>query len=287
MIVVKIFGGLGNQMFQYSFGRALSVKTGLEVVYYVDCQGERQFGLSTFNIKGKFEDVLDIKGISSIKNKLMASLNRRLNYKLIPIYKQKYIYDSNLSFNKNIFLISDNTFLEGYWQSEKYFEGIEDLLYNELKFVSDIDERNSEIIKMTSTVNSVSLHVRRGDYVTDAKANAVHGLCDKSYYYNAINYILKNVPDPHFFIFSDDMDWVKKELTINGSVVYVDFNKKDSDDLRLMSKCKHNIIANSTFSWWGAWLNNNPQKIVIAPKKWFESPERSSNDLIPPSWIKV
>jgi hypothetical protein len=137
--------------------------------------------------------------------------------------------------------------------------------------------------------SAVSIHVRRGDYVSDAGTNRFHGTCSVDYYHDAVDRISGFAPASHFFVFSDGIDWAKENLRLRQPVTYVDFNdgEKNYEDLRLMSLCKHHIIANSSFSWWGAWLNPNPDKIVIAPKKWFNDPSINTDDLIPNSWLRL
>ena len=138
-------------------------------------------------------------------------------------------------------------------------------------------------------VNSVSIHVRRGDYLTNPVTFQTHGLCDIDYYKKAIDEILDLVDKPHFFIFSDDQSWAKSNIIFGAPTDYVMHNNslKNYEDLRLMSYCRHHIIANSSFSWWGAWLGNNPEKIVIAPKKWFNDPKIDTTDLIPDTWLRL
>ncbi|HQS38500.1 MAG TPA: alpha-1,2-fucosyltransferase, partial [Methylotenera sp.] len=147
--------------------------------------------------------------------------------------------------------------------------------------------KNSAIIEQISQVNAVSLHVRRGDYVTNAK-NAFIGVCSLEYYRKAVEYVKNQVDKPVFFVFSDDIEWVKSNLPIDFPCFYIDHNHgiESFNDMRLMSHCKHHIIANSSFSWWGAWLNANSEKIVIAPQQWFAN-NTNVNDLLPESWIKL
>jgi hypothetical protein len=147
---------------------------------------------------------------------------------------------------------------------------------------------NADLVEQISKVNAVSLHVRRGDYVQNAKTNANHGVCSLDYYRAAIQNILERVEAPSFFIFSDDIPWVKEHLVLDIPCRYVDHNQgvESYNDMRLMSLCRHHIIANSSFSWWGAWLNPDPQKIVIAPQKWFAN-DNIVDDLFPPEWVTM
>lgn len=156
-----------------------------------------------------------------------------------------------------------------------------------MKYKSDVT--NEQVAQNILSVNAVSLHVRRGDYVSNLTINQFHGTCSLEYYNQAIAQIAKKVETPHFFVFSDDPEWVKSNLKIDYSITIVDHNNADKnyEDIRLMSLCKHHIIANSSFSWWGAWLCRNPNKIVIAPLKWFNDKSINTTDLIPDGWIKI
>ena len=140
-----------------------------------------------------------------------------------------------------------------------------------------------------NAASSVSVHVRRGDYVNDPKTNAYHGTCSLDYYKKAVEIIRNKVKDPVFFIFSDDAEWVKKNFNIDEQQVLVSEPEKLSltEELKLMASCRHSVVANSSFSWWGAWLNNNNEKMVIAPQKWFADPLIDTSDLIPSAWIRI
>ena len=182
----------------------------------------------------------------------------------------------------------DSSYLDGYFQSFKYFELIADQIRNELSPVTDYGKLDLEVKSKIESVESVSIHVRRGDYVTSKASMKTLGVCDLDYYDRAINEIVRRLGDPHFFIFSDDPEWSKENLKVPGSVTYVSHNSGPTafQDIRLMSICNHHIIANSTFSWWGAWLNSSKEKIVITPKKWFSN-GMSSKTLIPENWLQV
>ena len=190
-------------------------------------------------------------------------------------------------FNK----INGKAYLQGFWQTEKYFIEFEDQIRKDFAFKSPLNEKNSQLVKQISETNSVSIHLRRGNYVSDPSTSVVHGTCDLEYYRNAAKLVAEKIGDPVFYIFSDDPEWVKENLIVDFPSVYVNHNsgKEGYNDMRLMSHCKHNIIANSTFSWWGAWLNENREKIVVAPKKWFakETFQQNVQDLYPDGWIKL
>ncbi|TSJ40297.1 alpha-1,2-fucosyltransferase [Mucilaginibacter corticis] len=292
MIVVKIVGGLGNQLFQYSFGKAIEAHTGLQVYYDVDDFNGKytlhKISLQHFNVNIHKASIKDIQQLSSIYNKAKYKLYRItkggvINKKALNLYREEgTLYDAD------VFSLSyDNIYFDGYWQSEKYFRSIRKLLQQELIITTAPSQANQAVIDKINSCNAVSLHIRRGDYVTNIVSNEIYSTCSLGYYELAFNYISEKVSNPIFFIFSDDINWAKNNLDSKYQMEFVDLNDADHnyEDMRLMSYCKHNIIANSTFSWWGAWLNNNDNKIVVAPKKWFNIDSRSSVDLIPESWI--
>jgi hypothetical protein len=197
--------------------------------------------------------------------------------------------ERHFQFDAAVLSLPDNVVMDGYWQSERYFADVAELVRGELSFKQPAAGRNAEVAAEISTCNAVSLHVRRGDYAADPVVMSMHGVCPLDYYYRAVEYVVERVSDPVFFLFSDDPDWVRDHLKLHGSVRAVDHNGPDSgcEDLRLISQCDHQIIANSTFSWWGAWLNPNPHKIVVAPNQWFADESLDTSDLLPASWVKL
>jgi hypothetical protein len=181
-----------------------------------------------------------------------------------------------------------NTVLNGYFQSEQYFRDIRDILLGDFSWVNEPRGKNKELFgQINNDKSSVSVHVRRGDYVSNNNAAKFHGLTGLDYYRAAVNKIAKQVKNPNLYVFSDDPDWCKRKLKFKQPTIYISHNTNGSEDMRLMKTCRHNIIANSSFSWWGAWLNENPNKIVIAPKQWFSHPESNTKDLILSSWHKL
>lgn len=255
MIIIKLQGGLGNQLFQYAFGRSLSVKENkilkLDISNY-DSDPLRSYKLRHFNIKERIAFPLEI---------FWSKMIKRLGF-------------------------GQSSYLEGYWQSEKYFSDIEDTIRREFKLKDPLKNEAQKFSDEIKNTNSVSLHIRRGDYVTNDKLKGFLQPLPLAYYNEAIEIVEKKIDKPHFFVFSDDIAWVKDNLKINHQVSYVSGSGiEDHEELALMSQCKHNIIANSSFSWWGAWLNDNPGKIVIAPKNWFSDGDNS--ELIPNTWTTI
>jgi hypothetical protein len=180
-------------------------------------------------------------------------------------------------------------YYEGYWQSEKYFKENAAIIRSELKLRQPLAECRRALEQEILSSNAVSLHVRRGDYVERPEIQAIHGNCEIEWYEKALNLLKERVENLKLFIFTDDIEWVRSNMTFDVGTVYVPKydDGNDHEDLILMSKCKHHIIANSSFSWWGAWLNGSTSKLVIAPDRWFKSAEKCTIDLIPESWIRL
>jgi len=279
-------------MFQYAAGRALSLRLGTS--FKLDTRDFSGYKLHQgFELDRLFNISLDLASSDDLeivlgwqKSKLMKRLFRRDHLKQFRY--RSYVVEPQFNYCKEFNQVKDNSYLEGYWQSEKYFTDFAEKIREDFAFKLPFSNQNIKVAEQISLVNAVSLHVRRGDYVNNPKTTETHGLCSLEYYKAAIDYVSANVYQPHFFVFSDDIAWAKANLQINSVAVYVDNNasQESYNDMRLMSLCKHNIIANSSFSWWGAWLNQNAEKIVIAPKQWFFKAIDTA-DLIPASWVRL
>ena len=285
MKIVKLMGGLGNQMFQYMFGQYLSKKYN-EKIYY-DVEFFKHYSES---------ENLEIRNIELLKFNFDIEI---VDYKKYPFLnynnrKEKFIYllKGLLSLNRNTFnFVSDskftliskvfsiffrNNYYIGYWQAYRYILDLEFKLNDSQKLI------NTKVKEKILNSNAVSIGVRRGDYV---KLGAI--ICDIEYYKKAINLIDKKLDNPVFYIFSDDIEWCRKNIKSSDKYFFVEANKDTPfENMELMSLCKHNIISNSTYEWWGAFLNKNKQKIVIYPKKW-KFYETKKNKLIPSEWIKI
>lgn len=288
MKIVRIMGGLGNQMFQYAFGRAIGHETLFDLSWFDDLNVRsqstpRSCELQKFNLKLSVASKNEID-ILLTNNRLTKFLKYIRKLFHCPYYKIKQIQEPDLCFHKDLMHISGNVYYTGYFQSEKYFWHIREQLLQDFSLQVQMNKENIELLKQILSCNAVSLHVRRGDYVN---LQHIYYVNDLKYYNNAISYLVSKEKNIHFFLFSDDMDWVKKNLIIPYPTTYVDVNDSNMAvfDMELMKHCKHNIIANSTFSWWGAWLNENPNKIVIAPQYWYSNGMKT--DIIPAKWIKI
>lgn len=284
MIISKIQGGLGNQLFQYALGRRLaldrSVPLKLDLSWYW-ANRVRSYGLWHFNICAEMAFPDEIA--------LTAGKRSDLCERQKPYYHRSWVRQQHRQFDANILNVKSPVYLHGYWQSEKYFQTIEPMLHQELTLKTSPDTYNQALAHTIAQVNAVSLHVRRGDYVSNPQAAKVHGLCSLAYYQRAIATMADRVKAPHFFVFSDDLAWVQENLKTTYPVTYVGQNGVDKDyaDLRLMTLCQHHIIANSTFSWWGAWLGVNPNKIVVAPQQWLTVLNHDPSDVIPATWLTL
>lgn len=299
MIIVRIQGGTGNQLFQYAFARGVASK--LKTDFLIDksvCDNakydphkiHRKYSLGLFNTKVKFAKDSDMFFFVWIRKhyKIFDTIYKYIRLKrfFLPFYYPERIF----AFDPNVFSVKGIKYFDGDWQTEKYFKHIADEIRKEITSINPLSEKNIKIKEEIQNTNAVSLHERRGDYTTDLLAIEYHGVCSQDYYNKAIEYIEKNVSSPHFFIFSDDYEWsVENSKHIKHPVTCIKGSEdKDCEDLALISKCKHHIIANSSFSWWGAWLNPRKDKIVIGPKIWFRNaPKADTKDIFPEEWIKL
>jgi hypothetical protein len=297
MIIVKLMGGLGNQMFQYAAGRRLADRHKTQLKLDISFLKKKYVGstprfyeLNNFNICNQIATNIEIAKFTGIGPNLWLKILLKIPWLAYLLTMNTRVYhERHFHFDPEVLTAPNHVYLDGYWQSGKYFKDIEDILRQDLSFQSPLVGRNLELSNLIKRADSVSLHIRRGDYVTDANMMAYHGVCDNEYYIKSVEKIQSAVKSPYFFVFSNDSLWVREEISLPSPMTIVEHNSPDQgiEDLRLMSMCRHNIIANSSFSWWGAWLNTNPGKIVIAPDKWFNSTSLNTKDLIPDQWIKI
>lgn len=298
-IIIRLSGGLGNQMFQYALGRNLAEKNNAALILDISSfetdssDTKRHFSLDSFNISAKKATIIDIQsvGIPNTSNKSLSGKIGRRFFRTIeyfrPLREKIFVIEPYFAFCPDILEVRSSCYLSGVWQSEKYFKDIEGLIRKEFTLRNKPSIETGNWMEKVSGCNSVSLHIRRGDYVNIPKTNQFHGVCSLEYYDEAMALITQKIANPVFFVFSDDIGWVKENLKTSRSMFYVSDNAvPDYEELIIMSKCKHHIIANSSFSWWGAWLNENPGKIVIAPERWFAG-DTDTKDLIPASWIRL
>lgn len=292
-IVVRQISGLGNQMFQYAAGRYYARRYGAQMRMAVDhvrnaiSHGHpRPFLLSNFEIKAPANELSTIdrlvlnqrRGLKPLLSAFRESLRIQMFTEAI---EQRYTFMPDLPLQKNVRTV----YLTGYWQAHRFADDIADELRSEFSFRQPAQGKNLEVLEQISqSRNPVSLHVRRGDYTLAAEGNIALPI---DYYSHAISAFRKRLDDPSFFIFSDDIAFTREHLPRDIRAIFVDHNDASSshEDLRLMSCCQHHIIANSTFSWWGAWLNPHPDKMVFAPKYWLLKQDSYYPDLLPADWM--
>jgi hypothetical protein len=279
IVIVRLAGGLGNQLFQYAAGRALARARGarllLDVSGYDNERLGRQYRLDRFRVRAR--------AIRS--GGLLGRVRRRVQRCLPQRWRRLVFTEEKLSFDSRLLEIDRSVELRGYWQSERYLAGIAPMLRQELTFRDPPAGANAALAKEIAGVEAVCVHVRRGDYVT----NSSHVVLPAAYYRSAVEHIKETVPAPHYYVFSDAIPWCREHLPLPGPATFVDHNGPEADyeDLRLMSLCKHHVIANSSFSWWGAWLAEWPEQVVVAPGQWFANPSRTTHHLIPDRWERL
>lgn len=288
MIKAVIRGGLGNQLFQYAAAYAIAERLNqpitLDISFY-PTQTLRGYKLNKLKLTNHLvaygkEDFFIEK---IYKNKYVNGLIRRLPFECLPIKNGKYLVDHAGSFTPTFFdIVSENIFMNGYFQSEEYFKNVRKSLIEQIAPNYPKEEEYARMLDKILTVNSVALHVRHGDFLADDNCD-YHYILSIDYYKKAIEIIKKEVSNPVFFCFSDDIDWVKNSI-VNEDIQYVSLKttNADIDEMMLMKNCKHIITANSTFSWWAAWLNENENAIRIVPEKPY-----GNAYMIPENWIKI
>ena len=289
MIITRLIGGLGNQLFQYAIARNLAHihKTNVKVdISVFEIYKLHEYSLNQLKIN---ESIASSRNIAHLKN---PTISERIKAKIrgrMPVPPASYIRENHFHFDPDILDLPNNIYLDGYWQSPKYFLNILDILRKEFTPLLSPREKDLDILNKIKNSNSISIHMRRGDYVNNPKTQEYHGACDIDYYQHCIKLVADQVPEPHFFLFSDDPVWCEDNLHVDYRLTAVIHNdaKKNYEDLRLMSHCNHQIIANSSFSWWAAMLNKNPDKIVYAPQNWFKNSKNDTRDLLPETWIRM
>ena len=298
MIIVRLTGGLGNQMFQYAFGRNLAIRNSTELKLDTSLlagnkktvvQSQPVYSLDMFNISADFateEEVVRLNG--SPGRHIFMKLHNRWRMIFNPY---RNVVQKNHLFKEEHLRISNNFSISGRWQSEKYFSEIKDIIRKDFIFKEPLDDYSAGIAESIMMGNSISVHIRRGDYLLDSHFSKVLGVLSDKYYNTAIGKIENSVINPKYYIFSDDIPCCKSKFDYLGSqVVYVeqiDSNRATELDLHLMTLCNGHIISNSTYAWWGAWLSDAAGKIVITPEVWAVDRNYSPPHIIPEDWVTI
>lgn len=283
-IVSKIYDGLGNQLFQFAMGRAMALRSQSSLLLdkrYFDTTNRVTFRLNHFNIANAVVD----GRLPPIRRqeRLRYTIWRRLKL------KPHLVREKGLGFHPGLVEPRTNVWLEGYWQSERYFSDASDAIRDDLRIITPPSAENEKHLRDIAASPAISLHVRRGDYLLPEN-QSIFTTCSRTYYDQALELISARMStQPVVYVFSDDPEWARELLPLRFEKRVMGHNGRDADyeDMRLMSACRHHIIANSTFSWWGAWLNPSPDKIVVAPERWFADPAIKNPDTVPDNWIRL
>ncbi len=304
MIITRISGGIGNQLFQYAIGRALSLKYNAELkldthFYGLNIEPDRSFKLPHFNIQhieqlvATDSDFIKTAIPNPVKQDVFSKIIRkgfRFIESIKPLQKRKIVLEPRFDFIPEVMQIDHDCYLSGVWQSEKYFKEFEADIRSDFQLKKPLSDKGAELEKMIESAPSVSIHIRRGDQAHDPALLKKHGELTREYYSKALEHIKEKTDNAplRIFVFSDEIEWVKNNMDFGADAVYIsEYKVSDYEELTIMSSCTHNIIAKSSYSWWGAWLNTNPHKIVVAPKQRFGDPKTIAHDLIPESWIQL
>ena len=286
-------------MFQYALWRTLSLKNNTELkldisafdTYWLfDAHRVHEYSLEKLSIQSNYTAKKDLPWYENNSSNIYIDFILQKIKNLAARYNKFHFRENGFEpFHAKVLALPDWTYLDGYFQSEKYFREYSDVICNDFEVIIPPSQENALIIEKIQSVNAVSLHIRRGDYVKNSNTQALYGLCNAEYYQKSIAYIVERVENPVFFIFSDDIDWAKWNMKTGYEQYYIDFNdaSQNHEDLRLMKNCKHHIIANSTFSWWWAWLDPTPTKIVTMPSVWFAGYDYDTRDLYPDGWVRI
>lgn len=292
MIITRVIGGLGNQMFQYAAGLSLSIRNNTNHVLDINDFGDtytlRKYELDAFDFNPVLAPINPTKLLRRYYSRPFWYLpikHRSTAMRWLTGYT--YFRETQANVMTSFFKLPSNCYLDGHWNSEIYFKDHQQLVRNAYTFSSIKDSSIKRYAALIGKCNSVSIHVRRTDYETVSKNLNLFGLCGTDYYESAMSYINSRIKNVVYFVFADDKQWAKNNIKPQKKCFYIEHSADNFEDMRLMSLCNHNIIANSTFSWWGAWLNPNKDKIVVAPKSWWKADHMNDQDVVPKHWKKI
>lgn len=289
-VIVRLVGGLGNQMFQYAAGRAVAVRHQVPLTLDLSWFGidlERQYALAPFRINARIPKDQNPGNVNpSWVERFAGRVRRKLN---LPSQGVSVFSEKSFRYDAEIESVSAPVILNGYFQSERYFSSIKPLISKEFTLQHEPKSRAVELLALIHASDAICVHIRRGDYITNVSANAYHGTCSLNYYDNGLAEVSAGLRNPRCFVFSDDSQWVRENFKTRMPMTIVDIHgtQEAHEDLRLMRECHHFVIANSSLSWWGAWLSAREGKRVVAPKVWFKNSKNDTSDLIPSGWRRV
>ena len=286
-------GGHSNQLFQYATARCLAMRLGTDV--YMDrswfdaiAEGDTQ---RTYELEGySFEQrFIEPDGFTLLEDSERPPRHRFFTRKPTKTPLARYRQQGH-RFDERVLGLPDGMYLDGWWQDERYFREIRATLLEEIELKEPVGERDAEWLRAIRESTSVSVHVRRGDYVTSPATTAFHGVLEASYYQAALARLraLSGDGELRLFVFSNDIAWCRDHFRFDYPTTFVDSGNSGAEDMRLMRECRHHVVANSSFSWWGAWLSDHPEKVVIAPKRWFRDEQADAEtEIVPTSWERI
>ena len=293
VVIVRLQGGLANQMFQYAAGRALASRRGTELLFdpsVYETDGQRQYRLDSWNVQGRLAAPAEVTRVAGGRPRSLRKGLSRLWQLRLPPHRRSIYQEPGFSYDPRFWQVPQRVLLVGFFQTERYFEGVQEQIRQEFTLRQPPSQRFQSWAGQIASRPCAAVHIRRGDYIQDPYIANKHGHCDFDYYARAVQLLGERCATQlHFFLFSDDPGWVEREMDFPypHSLVESAPDGLEAEDLLLMSRCQHLIIANSSFSWWAAWLGGYPSRIVIAPQRWFRDPGIDTRDLYPPSWIKI
>ena len=290
-VIARIEGGLGNQLFQYAAARSLADRLGCELALDLrglTQNGDRPYQLNLYKTRCCIADEMTLNALPSWRSSRAARMRSCIAQRVPALYAYPIFWPRDFAYDPRFERIRHPVYMVGYWQTERYFAWNRSRLLEDVELLSPMDSSNPVLVKIKAT-NSVALHIRRGDYVTNPAASEFHGTCDLAYYKLAVANLVAQEPSVELFVFSDEPKWAKTNLKFDVPTHIVESHTPEQGhlDLELMRHCRHHIIANSSFSWWGAWLCESSGQRVYAPKQWFRDVGIDTSDLIPANWTLV
>jgi Glycosyl transferase family 11 len=287
-VVARIEGGLGNQLFQYAAARTLADRLGCDLsldLRGLALNGDRPYQLDLYNIRASIATDSLLESLPDWRPSRWRRLKATAALHLPGLFSQDVFWPRIFAFDTRFDQISRPVYLVGYWQSEKYFSQNRANLLKDTQLLAPLAKQTQWLDQIENTC-SVALHIRRGDYVSNQAAAQFHGLCDMIYYLDAIKSIKQQWPKIEVFVFSDEPDWARANLRLDVPIHFIDANPGHID-LELMRRCQHHVIANSSFSWWAAWLASSKHQMVCAPRRWFVDQRIDTSDVLPSTWLSI
>lgn len=290
-LVCRLDGGFGNQLFQYATARSIADRLGCELLLdtrTLGVQDGRAYGLNSYPIRAQLAGPELLAALPSPRSSRIGRLKARMGLAMPGVFALPVFWPESFAYDARVTRISKPVYMVGYWQSERYFGWNRARLLQDLRPLDAVGDPAALKSRIAAT-DSVALHIRRGDYLSNASAAAIHGVCDHAYYVAAIAHLARQRKDMHLFVFSDDPQWVQQNFNFDAPVVLVNaaMGSTTQFDFEMMRHCRHHIISNSTYSWWAAWLAGHDSQIVVAPRHWFKDPSIPAQDVVPENWVRL